>query len=224
MSLGPQGQLELVNGSNTVSPRVRLSFGTTGSLANRFWDITAARNQINPCGPVIPAGSLLFSDDVGIKAAFDINGLARNASGTWTSWSDERLKTNIQDIATPLDTLLSMRGHWFEYKDPKAVMAQPGPRMGLIAQEVQAAVPQWVSEGPDGMLSVTPTGFEALAIEALRELRDEGVAIDAVQADDIKALRAENTALRDRAASLEVLTRQLLDRVSALEAGAAAQR
>jgi hypothetical protein len=203
MSLNADGQLELVNGSATVSPRIRLSFGTTGLLANRFWDIAAARNSVSPGGPVIPAGSLIFSDDTGIKAAFDVNGLARNDSGTWTSWSDARLKTNVHDIASPLDTLLKMRGHWFEYKDPKAVMAQPGPRLGLIAQEVREAVPQWVSAGPDGMLSVTPTGFEALAIEAMRELRDETTVIDATQADDIKALRAENAELRARLARIE---------------------
>jgi hypothetical protein len=205
MFLNGNGQLELANNHATASPRLRLSFGGTGVLANRYWDFIASRAQLSPGGPAIPAGSLILADDVGLKAAFDINGLARNQSGTWTSWSDARLKTGLRDIEAPLDTLLAMRGQWFEYRDPKSVMARPGPRMGLIAQDVQKAVPEWVSADERGYLSITPTGFEALTVEALRELRAEGATLDALQAEEIQQLKSENQTLRQRLERIEAL-------------------
>ena len=48
-----------------------------------------------------------------------------------------------------------------------------GLQMGLIAQEVEAVFPQWVSTSPDGYKEITISGFEALTIEALRELQAE---------------------------------------------------
>lgn len=73
-----------------------------------------------------------------------------------------------------------------------------GPRMGFIAQQVREVLPQWVRKGSDGYLSVTPTGFEALTVEAMRELADENVAPQS----DNAALQAANTELRDAQAAL----------------------
>ena len=103
-------------------------------------------------------------------------------------------------------------------------MADEGERMGFVAQEVRAAVPQWVREGEDGILSVVPTGFEALTVEAVRQLHDENATVDGAQSDRIAALESENATLRARSASLEDLARQLLDRVAALEARSPARR
>ena len=44
--------------------------------------------------------------------------------------------------------------------------------MGLIAQEVQEVFPEWVSQGLDGYLTLTVSGFEGLTAEAMRELHD----------------------------------------------------
>jgi hypothetical protein len=43
----------------------------------------------------------------------------------------------------------------------------------MIAQEVEQLFPQWVDEGADGFKRLTLRGFEALVVEALRELREE---------------------------------------------------
>jgi hypothetical protein len=43
----------------------------------------------------------------------------------------------------------------------------------MIAQEVEVVFPDWVGRGPEGYLYVTYRGFEALAVEALRDLREE---------------------------------------------------
>lgn len=45
--------------------------------------------------------------------------------------------------------------------------------MGFVAQDVEPIFPRWVSTGDDGYKAITITGFEALTVEALRELREE---------------------------------------------------
>lgn len=100
-------------------------------------------------------------------------GATQNTTGTWTTFSDFRLKRDIAAIDHPLDTLLGLHGQSFEYIDPPAAMARPGRRMGFIAQDVERVLPQWVGEDERGYKMVTPTGFEALSVEALRELRAE---------------------------------------------------
>ena len=118
--------------------------------------------------------------------------------------SDVRLKKNFAPIERPLDTLLALHGQRFEYIDPVKSMNAPGMRMGFVAQEVQAVIPQWVQPtGPEAYLAVTPIGFEALTVEALRELRGESAVIDADQSAQIDRLKAENTELKERLVALE---------------------
>jgi len=117
-------------------------------------------------------------------------GATQNKTGAWSTFSDARLKTHIAMIEHPLETLLGLHGQYFEYIDPEAAMAQAGRRMGFIAQDVEKVLPQWVAEDERGYKMVTPTGFEALSVEALRELRAEKDAeISALQGklDDLTA-------------------------------------
>jgi tRNA threonylcarbamoyladenosine modification (KEOPS) complex Cgi121 subunit len=92
-------------------------------------------------------------------------------------------------------------------------MADEGERMGFEVQEVLAAVPHRAREGEDGILSVVPTGFEALTVEAVRQLHEENAVVDDDQARRIATLEAENATLREQ-------TRALLERVAVLEAKA----
>jgi predicted nuclease with TOPRIM domain len=43
----------------------------------------------------------------------------------------------------------------------------------MIAQEVEKVFPDWVDTAPNGMKRLSIHGFEALTVEALRELRTE---------------------------------------------------
>ena len=126
----------------------------------------------------------------------DADGMTRNGSGVWATLSDARLKKNIAELDVPLDTLLALRGRRFEYIDPEAAMSDPGERIGFVAQEVQAVLPRWVRADRDGILSVVPTGFDALVVEAVREMKQ---AHDA----EVAELRELLTSLRARVAQLE---------------------
>ena len=126
------------------------------------------------------------------NAKLTVNGTAsKPGGGSWTSFSDARLKTNVADLEGSLEALLALRGVTFEYKDPDAIGELHGERIGFIAQEVEQVMPDWVGQSGE-YKSLTIRGFEALAVEALREL-------DAENAE----LEAENDALQQRLAELE---------------------
>ncbi len=93
--------------------------------------------------------------------------------GSWTNSSDRRLKKNIRNLSGSLDQLMKLRSVSFEYKDPEAINELSGTRIGMIAQEVEKVFPDWISEGGHGYKSLTFRGFEALTVEALRDLRAE---------------------------------------------------
>ena len=107
-------------------------------------------------------------------ALLTVNGAAdKPGGGSWSTFSDVRLKKNIQPLSGVLQKLLTLRGVSFEYKEPEKIHELSGERIGMIAQEVEQVFPDWVESGPEGYKRLTYRGFEALTVEALRELRDE---------------------------------------------------
>ncbi len=93
--------------------------------------------------------------------------------GAWSAPSDIRLKRDVQTLDHVLDKLLQLRGVTFEYANPDGGLHPSGRHTGFIAQEVQQVFPDWIGQTPDGYLTVGAKGFEALTVEALRELRAE---------------------------------------------------
>ena len=91
---------------------------------------------------------------------------------------------------------MALHGVNFEYIDPASINELEGERIGVIAQEIEKVFPDWVSLNEEGYKTVTFRGFEALTVEALRDLRDEKDA-------QIDKLRDETADLRDRVAQLE---------------------
>jgi hypothetical protein len=90
--------------------------------------------------------------------------------------SDARLKRDIVPLTGALDRLLQLRGVTFAWDATVAPDVTPAaddePQIGFIAQEVEQVFPQWVRNNGDGYKHLSIRGFEALAIEALRELRE----------------------------------------------------
>jgi hypothetical protein len=93
--------------------------------------------------------------------------------GAWTKSSDARLKKKVAAITHPLERMLQLRGVQFEWKEPARMGNLTGQQMGLIAQEVEEIFPEWVSSDPEGYKELTIRDFEALTIEALRELHTQ---------------------------------------------------
>ncbi len=161
-----------------------------------------------------------------------VNGTAgKPGGGSWTNSSDRRLKKNVAGLQGSLDQLMQLRGVTYEYIDPQSINELAGQRIGVIAQEVEGVFPDWVDERSDGYKAVTFRGFEALTVEALRELRnekDEQIARLKAEKDEqlatlkqekaehdaeLAALRADHenevSELHDRLAQLEIMVTQL---------------
>ena len=131
--------------------------GTFTAVAAGAWHSLAINNSVPPD----PA--LRLHTDSAFKPG----------SNTWTIYSDRRLKKNIEPLSGALERLLQLHGVTFQWLDPASQGGITGTQMGLIADEVSRAFPQWVGRDPKGYQTLTVGGFEALTAEALRELRAE---------------------------------------------------
>ena len=113
--------------------------------------------------------------------------------------SDLLLKRNVEPLKGALERLLQLRGVTFEWEEPEKHGNETGVLIGMIGQEVEKVFPEWVKIDQGGYRNVKFIGFEALTVEALRELQVENEALKAVQG----TLKAENEALRQRVDELE---------------------
>jgi len=86
------------------------------------------------------------------------------ASGDITAFSDARLKENVKTLPNALESVKAMRGVTYNK------IGEEKQSIGVIAQEVQAVLPQLVSEHKDEMLSVAYGNITAVLIEAVKEL------------------------------------------------------
>jgi hypothetical protein len=192
----------------------RIRVGGSGTGAQNGLDIQTQND--------VSLMRLLHNGNVGIGTTapgfdLEVNGSAgKPGGGSWSVASDARLKKEVEELEGALATLLALRGVSFEYIDPAAVGELEGRRIGFIAQEVERVLPDWVAEKEDGTKYLTIRGFEALAVEALREMerRSRGLA----ESDAAKSLRI--TELESRVEHLEAAAREietLQARLAALE-------
>jgi hypothetical protein len=87
--------------------------------------------------------------------------------------SDVRLKRNIAGLDGALGRLLQLRGVTFDWNELAQQESSDEPQIGFLAQDVETVFPQWVRSNGDGYKHLAIRGFEALAVEALRELQAE---------------------------------------------------
>jgi hypothetical protein len=88
------------------------------------------------------------------------------AADTITAYSDIRMKKNVENISNALEKVGKLRGVTYDRIDTNE------RQLGVIAQEVQAVLPEVVSESYNG-LSVAYGNMVGLLIEAVKELTAE---------------------------------------------------
>jgi hypothetical protein len=199
------GYASLAAGYRAKVRDAALSGDPDGDEGTFVWSDRSAAPAFESTGPnqflVRAAGGMAVNTNNPSGFALLVNGsAAKPGGGSWSTSSDLRLKRDVQPLSGTLDTLLALRGVSFEYVDPARIHERAGRRLGMIAQEVEPVFPDWVDRGPDGYLYLTYRGFEALAVEGLRELRrekDEAIARLRDEKDrEIAELRAEIESLR----------------------------
>jgi hypothetical protein len=150
----------------------------------------------------IGTNSLVHNFDLAVDGT-----AAKPGGGGWSVFSDQRLKKNITPMLGSLDTISALRPVSFEYTQKDHFSYAPGTQFGFIAQEVQQVLPQWVNIADDGYLYLDQTGYEALIVDAIQELRVEKDEQIQSQKAQISKLQAENDELRHR---LERIERMLM--------------
>jgi endosialidase-like protein/collagen triple helix repeat protein/trimeric autotransporter adhesin len=139
---------------------------------------------------LVVGGMKVGNEDATAQYSFEVEGAAFASAG-WFEPSDARLKKNVENLKNVLDYYLTLQGVSYEWIDARG---RAGRHMGMIAQEVEAIFPQWVKTDPNGFKALSYEGFEALTVEAVRELKAENdelrLANDAQQ-DQINQLRNE---------------------------------
>ena len=100
---------------------------------------------------------------------------------TWATTSDQRLKKNIVDNNDGLDKITSIRVRNFEYRLPEEIteldasnaIKKSGVQLGVIAQELQAVLPECVKTESTGVMSVQSENLTWYMINAIKELKAE---------------------------------------------------
>ena len=146
----------------------------TGSRGNTPVFLAMATGQV---GINMPAGDLYSNS--GTK--FFVVGTAKSAG--WDTYSDARLKQNVETVSGALDKVTRLRGVNYDWRADAERRVGPttGRHLGLIAQEVEAIVPEVVSTSDDGYKSINYDNLTGLLIEAIKEQQRQIEALQAQQ-------------------------------------------
>ena len=114
-------------------------------------------------------------------------------ANAWETFSDRRLKRNFQLIDQPLEKLKSLNGYYYYWKADKADQSR---QVGVIAQEVEAILPEIVGTDDEGIKSVDYAKITALLIESNKAL------LERVEALELKLGRVKDRVLDEEASAV----------------------
>jgi hypothetical protein len=169
-----------VNGTLTVDDSVQ--FGADGAGADfvvygadsgermQWVASEAALAFVNAGGTIMNLGGDA-SSDFAIDVANGSDNINKIRAAAFVTYSDESLKTEVQTMDTALDTIMSLNGVEFTWKNN-------GERdFGFIAQEVAAVLPKAVHTN-DGISGVDYSRLTSVLVEAVKAQQ--------VQIEDLK--------------------------------------
>ena len=143
-----------------------------GSIAPGFGDVKIDSSVLE-CGTATVGGALMLDSgsitDASGAISFDDENLSTAGTMTaagFTSTSDARLKENVTEMAGAVAKVQRLRGVDFTWA------ASGKADAGVIAQEVEAVAPHWVTEDAEGIKSVDYGKLSALLIQAVKEQQD----------------------------------------------------
>ena len=213
----------------TASGELSTAMGN-GTTASDFASLTSG--LYNSVNSTETSNGSAYSFDTD-NAAFVIgNGTASNAlsdafvvrfngdatlSGDLTINSDERLKDNIQPLGSTLNKLHQIEAKTYSLKKDE----EHTPKIGVLAQEVQAVLPELVTEGADGILSVNYQGLVPVLINAINEQQlkmSEQQLKMSEQDAKIAALEAQNAEIKELKEMVRVLALQQSQTTSSVAA------
>lgn len=154
------------NATTAAQARTNLGLGTLATQAANAVAITGGTAQLTALG-------------VGTAASGTTGEIRATNNITAYYSSDRNLKENIRPIIGALDMVESLTGVYFDWTDD--YIAKHGGEdgvfvrkhdVGLIAQDVEAVLPEIVATRDDGTKAIKYDRLVALLIEAIKELKN----------------------------------------------------
>jgi len=196
-AIGYQAGIALTSGSDNVFVGLAAGQTTTTGSTNTCIGRDARTNAVGDSNEVVVGGGFPFTGKGSNTAYIGGSSGAYNQANSlsWSTTSDRRLKKNIVDHTEGLEKIVQIRVRNFEYKLPEEVteleahcaIEKEGVQLGVIAQELQAVLPDCVKEESSGVLSVNSDNITWHMINAIKELK---TIVDA-QAAEIAELKAK---------------------------------
>jgi hypothetical protein len=167
-AFSPAAKLQVDGDSDETALRVRVNAST------KFTVNSNGGATIGTFQTASPANGLYVSGNTGLgttqaNVRLDVNG-SIEYTGTITDVSDKRLKENFEPLQNALKKVQALEGLSYTMKDA------PNKReVGLIAQDVQAVLPEAVStvDPENGTLGISYPSLIPLLVEAIKEQQNE---------------------------------------------------
>jgi hypothetical protein len=134
-----------------------------------YYNATSSNIQVRIDGSGDSASKMYWKKGSTNLLSLDMSGNLV-ATGNVTAYSDARLKDNIKPISNALTKLDKISGNTYTRNDLEDTEKKYA---GVIAQEVEAVLPEAVVEVQDGTKAVDYNATIALLIEAVKELKAE---------------------------------------------------
>ena len=162
VGIGSTGSIDTV-GIITASAFFGDGSGLTGAGSTVFKD-TTTNQEFFPLFTDITTGTITSSGISTSKLTYNpFNG--EMTAVDFNSSSDVNLKENIHTVENALETVISLRGVSFDWKETGK------SSYGVIAQELEEVLPELVKTGE--IKSVNYNGLIGVLIEAVKELSEE---------------------------------------------------
>ena len=176
MSFGADGTINadsnLNLGANTAGASL-IVYGAANNERMMYDKDTHTLSFRNSGGTMLTLGG-----DADTEYALDVaNGtdnINKVRAAAFVTYSDESLKSDVETMNTALDTVMSLNGVEFTWKDS-------GERdFGFIAQDVQSVLPKAVHVAEDGVQGVDYSRLTSVLVEAVKAQQ--------IQIEELKAL------------------------------------
>jgi hypothetical protein len=138
---------------NWLNDQARIRVGGSGPGTNNGFEVQGVGNKV-----------LLRITDGGDVIAKD-----QMYATAFVQTSDARLKTDVRELDGALAAVRELRGVRFQWDREQCPGAEQGERIGFLAQEVRAVVPEAVREREDGTLAVSYAELVPVLVEALKQ-------------------------------------------------------
>lgn len=123
-------------------------------------------------------------------------------ANVWNTFSDARLKKDFTEINRPLEMVEKLTGYYYYWKEG----VDQNRQVGFSAQEIRDVMPEVVSEGEDGLLSVEYGKISPLLLEAIKALKNENDRLK-TENSELKAISEKNEV---RITEIENMLRDLM--------------